>query len=257
MEDKKKLINSDEFEKALEEGAECKKDMLTSYKTQNKSNYQAFYEQLLTANDEIQHILDIKKKNRTDVDNQKLVDFKQTVRAMYSQVQSLCVKEDIEDGKKTKLEKIVDKIVPVIQILRYIGKNDLDEAFARKGVKIQISKLEDDNPALANDNKRKVITDTLTAGIAIRQKVLDDDQYISTDIFQTKVPTDLQYDKSTNNTGLKTGDWRKLVDMKAKLIMANSEEAKEKVDDKIEHIASEKQFEIARAELVRDKLVKL
>ena len=39
--------------------------------------------------------------------------------------------------------------------------------------------------------------------------------------------------------------------------MAKSEEAKEKVEDKIEAAASEKQFEVARAELVRDKLTKL
>lgn len=35
----KQLIDSEEFENALAEGAEYKKDIDTSYKAQNKSNY--------------------------------------------------------------------------------------------------------------------------------------------------------------------------------------------------------------------------
>jgi hypothetical protein len=45
--------------------------------------------------------------------------------------------------------------------------------------------------------------------------------------------------------------------MKLKLDLAKSAEAKQKVDEKIEDQAAEKQFEIARAELVRDGLMKL
>ena len=37
--------------------------------------------------------------------------------------------------------------------------------------------------------------------------------------------------------------------------MANTVEAKEKVDEKIQKAATEKQFEAARAELMRDKML--
>jgi hypothetical protein len=47
---KESLIKSDEFEKALIEGAECKKDMVTSYKSQNKLNFNSFYEIMLESN---------------------------------------------------------------------------------------------------------------------------------------------------------------------------------------------------------------
>jgi len=65
------------------------------------------------------------------------------------------------------------------------------------------------------------------------------------------------YDKESNNTGLKPGDFRRLVDLKAKQLVAKSEEAKAKIDEKLQHAAADKQFEIARAELVRDKLKEL
>jgi hypothetical protein len=37
-------------------------------------------------------------------------------------------------------------------------------------------------------------------------------------------------------------------------LLAQTEDAKAKIDEKIEHIATEKTFEAARAELVRDSL---
>lgn len=205
---KELLIKSDEFEKALVEGAECKKDMVTSYKTQNKLNFNSFYEIMLEANEEAQRILGLRKKNRTDSDKQYLDDFKKDIRAMYSQVQSLTVDEHLEDGKKTKVEKIVDKIIPVIEILRYIGKNELENEFNRHGLKLTIDKsLEEKYPALNDDLKRTAIKGIFDAATNIKQRTIDDNGYINEDLFEKKVPIELQYDKGSNNTGLKSGDW--------------------------------------------------
>lgn len=258
MATKQELINSTEFENALIEGAEYKKDMMTSYKTQNKTNFSRFYDVMLEASPDIQKILDTKKKNRSEADNDRLKKFKSEVSSMYNQVQSLTIDEHLDEGKKTKIEKIVDKIIPVIDILRYLEINDLEKEFERRGLKLVSTKnLEDRYPGLNDDAKRTVLKDVFTSATSIRQKILDDNNYINDDLYTSKVPVELQYDKKTNNAGLKYGDWRKLVDAKAKLIMANTNEAKEKAEEKIEHIATEKQFEVARAELVRDKLLKI
>lgn len=257
MATKEQLINSKEFETALIEGAEHKKDIVTSYKSQNKNNFNSFYEVMLEANQDIQKILNTKKSKRTDGEKQQLEDFKKSMRSMYNQVQALTVDEHLEAGQKTKLEKIVDKIIPVINILRYINCNKLEDEFNRRGMTLNIENICVKYPALNTDDKRTAIAGIFNTATTICQKVLDDNNYINEDIFTKKVPTDLQYDKESNNVGLKTGDWRKLVDAKAKLIMATSEEAKEKAEEKIENIAAQKQFEVARAELVRDKLTKL
>ena len=119
------------------------------------------------------------------------------------------------------------------------------------------SKLEEDIPSLKQDSKKVAITAMLKSAVAVKQKAVDSNERINNDIYQSKVPIDLQFDRQNNNTGLKQGDWRKLVDFKAKLLKAKSEEAKESIDGKIENTAADKQYEIARAELVRDKLTKL
>lgn len=43
MSTKEELINSEEFEAALSEGAEYKKEIATTYKRQNKTTYERFY----------------------------------------------------------------------------------------------------------------------------------------------------------------------------------------------------------------------
>lgn len=251
------LINSEEFENALNEGANYKKDMITSYKQQNKDNFNRFQEIMLNANEDIKKILETKKKNRTDDDNKQVEDFKKEIRSIYNQVQALTVDEHLEEGKKTKLEKIAEKIMPVLMALRYINNKKYDDVLNQYKINITIPKFEYFGKNLETEDTRKVVTEILNTATNIRQKIINDNSYINEDLYTKKVPMELQYDKGTNNAGLKTSDWRKLVDAKTKLIMANTDEAKEKAEEKIEHIASEKQFEAARATLVRDKLTKL
>ena len=41
----------------------------------------------------------------------------------------------VEAGKKSKIDKIVNKLVPVIYILRYIGADALKEKLEKYGIK--------------------------------------------------------------------------------------------------------------------------
>ena len=252
------LINSTEFNDALNAGAELRNNISTTYKIANKSNYKRFEEVMYEANSTVKKILDTKKKNRTPADIEVLKEFKKTLSTLYKQTQDLCTPEKVEEGKKSKIEKIVDKIIPVIDMLRYIDNNTLEAEFNKRGLSlVSTKKLEDKYPALNNDDKREVLKDIFNVATSLKTKVIKDNDEINVNIFTSKVPIDLQYDKDTNNSGLKPSDFRKLVDVKAKLLAAKTDEAKEKVDDKIEKLASDKQFEVARAELVRDKLTSM
>lgn len=252
------LIVSEEFEKVLEEGAEYKKEVLTTCKQRNKSDYSSYCEIMYAANHEVEAILAKKKKNRTEAENEILKKFKEYCASTYRQTVDLLSKEEVEEGKKSKIEKIVSKIVPVYELLRYIGSDVLDKEFQKYGLVLTTSsKFEDKYQDLDNDAKREAISGIFASAVKTRDDVNSLNTRIEQDLYQTKVPIDLQYDKTTNNTGIKPGDFKKLVDVKTKLIMAQSDEAKEKVEEKIQHIAEEKQFEAARAELVRDKLTKM
>lgn len=254
----KEMMNSEEFNNALLEGVEYKKNIVTSYKSQNKSNFERFQDVMIESNDQIQSILQKKGKNKTEADKQQLKDYKKLISILYKQTQDLTVKEKLEEGQKSKIQKIVERIVPVIDMLIYIGNTQLIDEFAKNGITITSSnKIENKIPGLDNDAKRLVMRDIFANASAIRQKMIDDNDKIVTEVYQTKVPVDLQYDKKANNSGLKQNDFMKLVDLKTKLVMAKSDEDKEKVEETIEHIAGEKQFEAARAEMIRDKLSNL
>lgn len=162
--------------------------------------------------------------------------------------------EKVEDGKKTKAQKIVEKVVPVIMLLRAIKCRTIDDVLAAAGFRVEGKSLSDKYPGLSSKEKEAVLEDIFVEAKAVKDKVNNGNREIEDRIFTVNVPAELQYDKDTNNAGLKPGDFKKLVDAKAKLITALTEEAKEKATEKIEHIASEKQFEAARAELVRDSL---
>lgn len=258
MADKKQLLSSKEFEAALAEGADAKRELMTSCKKANKSAFQQFSEIMLQVNPSVKQILDKRHKNRTDSEVEEVKAFKQRVRDLYYHGQKLIAPEVVEEGKKSRIEKIVERIVPVIDILRYIGEDALENELKKHGLSVDgRPKLENQFIALGMPKMRDCIKQIFTDAKSVKKRIDDGNDAISKKIYEQKVPIELQYDKKTNNTGLKPSDFRKLVDMKLKLDLAKSKEAKEKADEKIQDQAEEKQFEIARAELVRDGLTKL
>ena len=129
MTNNKELMGSEEFNNALLEGVEYKKNILTSYKSQNKTNFERFEDVMHSVDTDVQHIEDKKKKNRTEDDQKKLKDFKKYVSSIYKQTQDMCVVEKLEEGQKSKVQKIVEKVVPVIYMLKYIGNDALEKEF--------------------------------------------------------------------------------------------------------------------------------
>ena len=133
---KKELIESDEFENALNTAAEIKNEKISLCKSRNKNNYAQFYELMLASNREIRGILEMKRKNRSDADNVKIKAFKKDVSQVYRQVTDLLIPEDLEDGEETKIQKMVKKITTVLKMLEYIGNTEIEREFEKCGIKI-------------------------------------------------------------------------------------------------------------------------
>ena len=255
---REELIKGEDMEKALVEATEIKKTILTTYKDQDKANYEQFYQTCLNASQEIQEILGKKKKNRTDDDEAKLKKFKKDVSRSYKMVCDLITPEELEDGKPSKFEKIVDKIALVIDYLRYIGANELENEFNRRGITLATGlRLEDRSEVWADDRVRENIKNVFAAGRRVRENIQADTQAFTEEILMRAVPQELVYEKDSNPVGLKKSDWTKLVDFKTKLIMAKEAEQKEKVEDQANDLAAEKQFDQERARLMQIKLTSL
>lgn len=264
---KQKLLNSNEFDKALDNAVEIKQQSVMKYRSASKDLFLQFSELMTNNNDEIKEILGKKKSKRTEADNNKLKEFSKELKAMFNQTVDLSIDEEKlskkADGttieqKKTKAEKIVDKIVPVIKMLKYIGNNKLEKALEKAGIQIEFVKLEDENPQLQQENVKEAIASIFKEAAENKEDMLSKSIEIETEIYPT-IPEDLQFDKDIRADGLKSSDFKKLVDVKTKLKIAkekNPDKAKD-TSDKIEQMAEDKQFEISRTELVRDKLLNI
>lgn len=246
------LLGSDEFKNAVEEGVALNSETVTSCKSRDKDNFERFYELMLDSDEEIQAILNKRKKNRTDDENTKVKQFKKKVTQMYKQTQLLLSEEDVEEGKKTRVEKLVEKIFPVITILKYIGENKLEVEFRKNGITLQFNEL-DNNQYLSNDTVKQNIKNIFTNAKAIKDQVNDQSKSIADSIFM-QIPVDLQFDKDTNPAGMKPSGFKKLVDLKTRLALAKTDESKDKVNEKIHDLIVDTQFDRARNNLMMESM---
>lgn len=251
------IIKGEAMDKALLAAAEIKKTILTTYKERDKANVDQFYETVLHSRQDIIDIMDKKKKNRADVEEQMLRDFKKNTTRSYKMVCEMIAPEDVEDGKPTKISKLVDRIALVIDYLRYIGFKDLDQEFEKRGLRIESTKLEDRSEVWANEDVKKNVKNIFDNGRKVREQVKDDTAHIVENIYALEVPQELVYEKDSNPVGLKKSDWTKLVDIRTKLLMATVDEQKEKVEDQANELAAEKQFDQERARLMQTKLTSM
>lgn len=167
----------------------------------------------------------------------------------------MIVKEEVDEGKQTKIEKLVDRIALVLDYLRYIGANELENEFGKRGITLATGlRLEDKSDVWADEHVRENVKNIFTAGKKVREHVKDDTEKFTESILATSVPQDLVYEKETNPVGLKKSDWTKLVDIKTKMLMASVDEQKEKAEEQANELAGEKQFEQERARLMQAKL---
>lgn len=254
---REELIKGELMEKALAEAAEIKKTILTTYKERDKGNYEQFYETCLRADKEINEITAKRKKDQTDEEKQKVKAFRKNVGRSYKMVCDLLAPEELEEGKPSKFEKIVDKVALVYDYMKYIGERKLEDEFAKRGIRIDSSKLEDRSEVWADEAVRKNITEVFEAGKKVRESITADNKVITEEILMGAVPQELVYEKDSNPVGLKKGDWTRLVDFKTKLLMAKEAEQKEKIEDQASDLAAEKQFDQERARLMQVKLTAL
>lgn len=254
---REELIKGEDMDKALLEAAEVRKNILTTYRDQDKSNMDQFYETVFNSRADVREIADKRKKDRSDEENAMLKAFAKDTRRSYKMVCDMLTPEEVEEGKPTKVQKLVDRIALVYDYLKYVGADELEREFAKRGLEIRSVPLEERSPVWADERVRENIKNVFAAGKKVRENTIADTNVILEEIFTSAVPQELVYEKDSNPVGLKRGDWAKLVDFKTKLVMAKEEEQREKIEDQANTLAEEKQFDQERARLMQAKLTAL
>lgn len=248
------LIMGEDFEKALISAAEVKNNNISICKSRNKDNYAQFYELMLASRVDIQSILDTKKSHRSDDDNNKIKEFKKSTSSSYKQVCDLLVPENLEDGELSKIQKMVQKITNVIKFLDYLGDNRIEEEFKKSGISLSYEHMSETD-IFGRDYIKEQMESMFNVGKNNKMDIDKHNEVIKTDIYESLVPIDLQYDKTSNPTGIKVSDFCKLVDLKAQMLQAqNNSEDKEKIIDKATNMAGDYIFQNKRNEILNQKL---
>lgn len=253
---KEDLLNSDEFNKAIDAAANLKKEIVTSCKDRNRNNFDRLYDVMVRSNPDIEEILSKKNRNRTDVDKEKLKEFKKDVSQTYKQVCDLIVPEILEDGEQSKFQKLVSKITRVVKMMNYIGHNEIENEFKRAGITLQYEKL-DENQVFQNETVKQTVFDVFRNGKEIKEEINNNTDQIKEGIYTQSVPLELQYDKQSNPTGFKSSDFSKLVDIQAKVLMAATKEQKDKLGDQITDMASDYVFQNRKNDMMNKKMMDL
>lgn len=250
------IVLGEDFNKAIDSAAELKKETLTLCKSRNRNNFEHFYDLMVASNREIQSILDMKAKDRRDAEKNMVKEFKKDVSATYKGVCELLSDPEPEEGEESKVQKLVRKVAVLVKMLDYIGYGKLEEEFSRYGISLKYEKL-DESDTFSDERIREDVKEIFTNGKSIKEDVDGKNLTIKESIFETAVPRELQYDKETNPTGLKSSDFCKLVAMRTKFLMAQDDESKEKAEEKASDMAGDCEFSMERSRLMQLKLTDL
>ena len=263
-----KLILSEDFDKALTDGADIKSEIHGTMKQRIKNNYERFYDIMLMSRTDIQSICDKRKKDRTPDENETLKKFAKTVKKQYRFVKDMMFLSEDEktndDGTTNlvpkKVVQLVEKLSSVYAILKYIGYYTLEDELVKNGMAVSAIPLEMQSEAFENDRIKEDMVEIFNESCKIWGEIDDAERRIKDDIFVNMVPENLQFDKQTNPSGLRDSDFKKLVDVKYKLLKSEKsgdDESKEKASEKAMDEAEKKTFEIERNKTIRTGLIAL
>lgn len=261
-----KLILSDDFDKALSDGADIKSEIHGTMKQRVKNNYERFYDIMLMSRRDIQSICDKRKKDRTPEENETLKKFVKSTKKQYRFVKDMMFLSEDEktndDGTENtvpkKVAQLVERLSSVYAILEYIGSTVLKDELDKNGITVCTHQLETQSEVFENARVREDMVDIFKESCRIWGEIDDAERRIKDDIFVNMVPSSLQFDKQTNPSGLRDSDFKKLVGVKYKLLKSEKsgdEESKEKASEKAMDEAEKKTFEIERSKTIRTGLI--
>lgn len=263
-----KLILSEDFDRALVDGADIKSEIHGTMKQRIKNNYERFYDIMLMSRQDIQTICDKKKKNRTPEENETLKKFTKTVKKQYRFVKDMMfLSEDEktnEDGTANSIPKkvtqLVERLSAVYSILKYIGNHTLEDELVKSGITVCSIPLDVQSEIFENERIKEDMIDIFDESCKICGEIDNAERRIKEDIFVNMVPDNLRFDKQSNPGGIRDSDFKKLVDVKYKLMKSEKsgdDESKEKASEKAMDEAEKKTFDIERSKTIRTGLIAL
>lgn len=244
------VVNSKDFTDKIEEAVPYRVKIDVDLRNEMKNIRKLFLIEKFKSDEKFQQILEKKKKNWTDDERIYVKNkIKQSNREFKSVKNIICPNNSTPDEAAKKL---VDKIIDIAKILKYIGKDYLPVAFANAGIKIEIPDLKDENNYFANNSSREIMTDIFNQADKIQCEIYKASNEIKDNIFD-KLPNNIKFDKTNNKKGIRKGVFQKLVKTKAITIEKDNDKVQKFKEFRIKDVESQiisKQIEVEKTKMI-------
>lgn len=206
------VVSSQEFNDALEEATPLKIKIMTDYKNDLKDVQTEWLKFMAESDPKVSKAMSSKKKTQ---DEKKLIaEFKKSESKKFNDVRKI-----LHPGKKANGEpndpigKLVEKLTSVAQILKYIGRTDLEDRLAEAGITLEVPDLESTNPYFAQPNSKGCAQALCMNAESIQTKICDTNDKVRDEIFE----------KIKEESHIKPAHFSKLVLTKATSELKNNE----------------------------------
>lgn len=216
-------VNSQEFTDKIDEAAPFRVKIDVDYRREMKEIKDLFIKEVVKSDSKLQAILSKNKKSRQEDENEY-------VKSVYKKAcrEFQAVKKVIhpnKDGPEEAAQRIVDRVVEVAKVLKYIGRDYITAAFANAGISISIPDLAVENPYFAQEGKQEIVADIFDQADQVQGQICQASDEIKIRIFD-ELPDHVKFDKEKNKNGIKKGAFQKIVKAKAIKIEKSNEKAK-------------------------------
>lgn len=239
----KEILENEDFNKSIEEAYPYQIKLNGDLRKDMKDVSTQYIEFMFKSNPEIQAISKKKKKERTESEQEKLKNFYKLTKKRFNSIMRY---SHLRNGKDP-VAPLVEKLVDICQILKYLEKDDIEQRIRNMGLDMHIPTLEETDPFYANPETKDLMIDIFNQADNVQTKVDDVNHTINDQIYST-LDTNIIFDSQVNPEGITKQQFRKLVKTRAKQV-----ENPDKFDDFIEKQISKDEANLVSSQVVLEK----
>jgi hypothetical protein len=239
----KEILDNENFHNSIEEAYPYQIKLNGDLRKDMKDVSTQYIEFMFKSNPEIQAISKKKKKERTESEQEKLKNFYKLTKKRFNSI----MRYSHPRNGKDPVAPLVEKLVDICQILKYLEKDDIEQRIRNMGLDMHIPTLEETDPFYADQDNKDLMIDIFNQADNVQTKVDDINHTINDQIYST-LDTNIIFDSEVNPEGITKQQFRKLVKTRAKQV-----ENPDKFDEYIEKQISKDEANLVSSQVVIEK----
>ncbi len=245
------VVNNEDFTDKINAAVPHKVRLDIDLKREIKEVQSMYVKQMIASDPSIQEILNKKRKDRDEDEQAKLGTFIKKASNEFNALKKIIY--PVNDGDSARAAKaLVSKVVAVAKMLKYVGRGDIEDAFAEAGFQLAVPDIEDENQYFQQDNVKEIVKDIFNQAEDVQSKVKENIDIIKNDIYGS-LPESVRYDAKGNKKGIKASQFQKLVKQKAVILEKGNEAGAKFRNNQIKKTEEEivaKQIELEKAQQI-------